>query len=413
MRFFRNWGINRPDTRLDRTNTFLDAFGRLRISEPQTLFDSKLSSSALPEYWDRVAFGTASNTWDRANACVHMAVATNNDYAIAQTFQRWNYLPGKSQLILATFKAPIAQGVTSRIGLFHGNYATPHTAHDGVYFQVADGVASVNIIKGTESAGIAATESAPQSQWNMDRLDGSGPSGMVADWTKAQILQIDFQWLGVGGVRFGFEVDSVMVYVHEFYHAGMVDSVYMHSGTQPVRYEIRSTGGAGTLDHICSSVSSEGGSYRTGITTSMDTNGTLISCPVSSIQMILAVRIDKDNPDVQAFIESVGALNTANNSIRWVILRNPTITGTPNWVQGPLDSLEVWRNAGANITMTGGLQLDSGYASRDTRQTNDIVSPTIGPGISINGTSDVFALGIEGIGGNATCSGKIGVRVLV
>lgn len=408
------WGRLSPSMRLSRTSPLFDAFGRLRVGQLETLFDSKLSYGKLPILWDEVISANASSTHVEVDSCVQMAVTANGAHVIRQTRQRWNYQPGKSQVLLCTFKMPTAAGVTSRVGLMHGNSASPHTVHDGLFFEVSNGVASVNIVKGTESGGIVQTEKALQANWNMDKLDGSGPSGKTVDWSKAQILMIDFQWLGVGGVRFGFEVDSTMVYVHEFLHAGMVDSVYMHNGTQPIRYEIRSTGGTGIMCQICSSVASEGGAQKTGITTAIDTNGTLISCAAAAIQMLLAVRIDPDNPDVQLLIEKLYALNTAaNTSYRWVLLWNPTIAGTPNWVQVAGSPVEVWRNTGTNITMTGGTALDSGYTSRDNRQTNETTAPSVHPGMSIAGVPDILALGIESIGGTSSCSGGLAVRQLV
>lgn len=409
------WNNNsRPSPKLNRASALFDAFGRLRVSGVETIFDSKLSIGKLSLYWDEVVSANASSLHTEVDSCVNMTVTANGAYAIRQTRQRWNYLPGKSQNILATFKMPTQQGVTARVGPFHGNYTAPHLPHDGIYFEVADGVASVNIVKGTESGGVVGAEKAVQSEWNIDRLDGTGPSGYVADWSKCQIMAIDFQWLGVGGVRFGFEVDSVVHYVHEFKHAGLVESVYMHNGTQPIRYEVRSTGGTGTLMQICSSVASEGGVAKTGVTAALDTDGVLVPCAAGSIQMLLAVRINPSNPDCQVLLEKVYTLNTAaNTAYRWVTLLNPVITGTPNWVTITGSAIQMWQNAGTNITMVGGLPLDSGYASRDTRQSNDLTTPSVNPGVSINGTPDILALGIESIGGTSTCAGGIGIRQLV
>lgn len=149
------------------------------------------------------------------------------------------------------------------------------------------------------------------------------------------------------------------------------------------------------------------------ITTAIDTNGTLINCAALAVHMLLAVRIDPDNPDVQLLIEKLYALNTASNtSYRWVLLWNPTIAGTPNWVQVAGSPVEVWRGGSGN-TMTGGTALDSGYTSRDNRQTNETTAPSVHPGMSIAGVPDILALGIESIGGTSSCSGGLAVRQLV
>ena len=407
------WNPQRPARHLNRGIPNHDAFGRLRVSTPTTIFDSKLSFGKNPYFWDEVLIGGATATHVDVDSCVNMNVSNNGDVAIRQTFQRWNYQPGKSQLFLGTGVLPVVQGVTARLGPFHGSYTAPHTPHDGLYFESKDGIVSVNIIKGNETGGVVSLRSVPQSEWNIDRLNGNGPSGYTVDWTKAQIFQIDYQWLGVGGVRFGIEVDSVMVYIHEFYNAGMVSDVYMSNGTQPVRYEIRSTGGAGRLKQICCTVASEGGLTRTGLSSVTDTDGTLISCPALTLEMLLAIRLTADNPDAQILIEKVYALNTANTNFRWVLLWNPTIVGTPNWVTTSELALQVWKNAGTAITMTGGLALDSGYASRDARATDGRLDPSLGLGVSIAGVPDVIALGIESIGGTSSCSGGIGFRQLV
>ena len=410
----RPWSAARPSEHLDRAVTAFDAFGRLRISTPDTIFDSKLSFGKLGIFWDEAVSANASSTHNSENSCVDMTVSANGAYAIRQTRQRWNYQPGKSMLLLATFRMPVVAGVTARVGMMHGNYAIPHSIHDGIYFEIANTVASVCISKGTESGGLLSTNRVPQSQWNMDRLDGTGPSGKVADWTKCQILQVDYQWLGVGGVRFGFEIDSVMVYFHEFFHAGIVESVYMHNGTQPIRYEIRSTGGVGTLSQICSTVASEAGLAKTGITSCEDTDGVLISCPVGSIQMIIAIRIDPANPDMQLLIEKIYTLNSASNTnYRWVLVWNPVITGTPNWVTTANSAIQTWKNAGTSITMTGGTALSSGYTSRDARQDNTLTNPSVNPGIGIAGVPDICALGIESIGGTSSCAGGLCVRQLI
>jgi len=407
------WSPSSPSNKLDRSSPLFDAFGRIRVANLDTLFDSKLSYSKLPELWDEVVSANASSTHVEVDSCVQMTVTANNAYAVRQTRQRWNYQPGKSALLLCTFRFPVVQGVTARVGLMHGNYAAPHAIHDGVYLEIVDGVVSACITKGTEAGGVVGTQRVPQSAWNIDRLNGSGPSGKVVDWTKAQILQIDFQWLGVGGVRFGIEVDSVMVYVHEFKHAGLVESVYMHNGTQPVRYEIRSTGGTGTLCQICSSVSSEGGSNKTGITAVADTDGVLVSCATGAIRLLTALRIAADSSDCQLLIEKVYTLNTAaNTNYRWVLLLNPTIVGTPAWVDVGTSPIQQWTGTGAE-TMTGGTSLDAGYASRDSRQSTATTNPSLNPGVSIAGTPDIVALGIESIGGTSTCAGGIGVRQLV
>jgi hypothetical protein len=48
----------------------------------------------------------------------------------------------------------------------------------------------------------------PQTNWNIDKLDGTGISGITLDISKAQILWMDIEWLGLGTVRIGFVING-------------------------------------------------------------------------------------------------------------------------------------------------------------------------------------------------------------
>ena len=148
-----------PALKLRRSSALFDAFGRFRVSGVETLFDSKLSFGKLPLFWDEVVSANASSTHVEVDSCVNLSVSANGAFAIRQTRQRWNYLPGKSQCLICTFKVPTGANLTSRVGLFHGNNASPHTPHDGIFFEMSNGIASVNIVKGTDSGGVVGTES--------------------------------------------------------------------------------------------------------------------------------------------------------------------------------------------------------------------------------------------------------------
>jgi hypothetical protein len=110
----------------------------------------------------------------------------------------------------------------------------------------------------------AALRSVAQADWNLDPMDGTGPSGHTLDMEVAQILLIDFQFLGVGLVRVAFDIDGQVVPVHAFANANRLDiQPYMRTASLPLRYEITNTGATvagATLQAICCQVMSEGGS---------------------------------------------------------------------------------------------------------------------------------------------------------
>ena len=78
----------------------------------------------------------------------------------------------------------------------------------------------------------------PQASWNLDKCDGTGPSGYNLDLTRMQMFYIDYSWYGAGSVRFGFR-DTVgkVIYCHRFYNNNINFEAYMRSGNLPARYE--------------------------------------------------------------------------------------------------------------------------------------------------------------------------------
>jgi hypothetical protein len=78
----------------------------------------------------------------------------------------------------------------------------------------------------------------PQSQWNIDKMDGTGPSGYTIDLSKMQMFYIDFSWYGAGFVRWGLRAtNGDIVYVHKIQNNNVNFEAYMRSGNLPGRYE--------------------------------------------------------------------------------------------------------------------------------------------------------------------------------
>jgi hypothetical protein len=78
----------------------------------------------------------------------------------------------------------------------------------------------------------------PQSQFNIDKLDGTGPSGMNLNLSKMQMFYIDYAWYGAGAIRFGVKDElGEVIYVHRMTHANAKTAAYMRSGNLPARYE--------------------------------------------------------------------------------------------------------------------------------------------------------------------------------
>lgn len=232
----------------------VDGAGRLRVSNPATLFDSQLQYDLSPLFWETSApSGTVSHVPNESSA--RMRITGPGQSLVRQTRQYYRYQSGKGQKLASTFVIPtLAAGVTRRIGYFD--------AENGVFLKVTGQTVSF-VIRSNVSGTPDDTREFAQADWNMDKFNGQGISGKTLNITKAQILIIDLEWLGVGRVRVGFQIDGAVYYAHQFGNANEIDSVYMTTANLPARYEISSDGSAAAANHdliqICTEISSEGG----------------------------------------------------------------------------------------------------------------------------------------------------------
>jgi hypothetical protein len=385
----------------------LDAFGRLRTSEPETLFDSKsLYSEATSTYWSEELNGTGATALDLANSCINMDVSANGDYAIRQTRQRFNYQPGKSQLWFFTGIMTPTASTVQRIGCFHGGIASPFNVLDGLCFE-----ANGETMRVVNYKGGSVLQAADQDSWNLDTMDGNGASGITVDWTKAQIFMIDYEWLGVGRVRLGLNIDGKTYYVHEFLNANSVTNVYMRSPNQPIRYEIRSTGGTATLKEICASVQSEGGFNPAGLQAQVGMGNSTITIG-TGWELMYAIRLKDTQLDATIEIQTVDVMTIANVNYEWGLFWNPVIAGTPSWADVTGGALEEFYGDGATHNITPIIQMAGGFAERSGRTFTGAIETSLKLGSQIDGTQDVVALGARTLSGTGEFTGALQLKQL-
>lgn len=78
----------------------------------------------------------------------------------------------------------------------------------------------------------------PQSQWNLDKLDGTGPSGYRIDLTRMQMLYMDYSWYGAGVIRWGVRAtNGQIIYCHQQQNNNRQYEAYLRSGNLPAHYE--------------------------------------------------------------------------------------------------------------------------------------------------------------------------------
>jgi hypothetical protein len=345
------------------TGMAVDAFGRIRSAQPYTLFDSFHRYHDNGKITEEAVGGSSAHN---ANAGLIECTIDGNagSHIYRESSRVFAYQPGKSLQILQTYVfSPHKSGLRQRYGYYD--------TQNGIFLEQTD--AGLCWVERSTSTGTMQETRVYQSNWNYDKMDGTGVSKLTLDMSKAQIQFIDVEWLGLGSVRCGFVINGRFILTHTFHHANIITSTYMATACLPVRAEIENvsaTGSSSTLKIVCTSVISEGGyeirgrSYSAGhpIVTPrvLATPGT--TYPVFSMRL-------KSNRlgaivDPKTFGLAVGAAA----KFRYFLIGGCISTGG-TWTSAGTDSSVEY-----NLTptsYTGGRVLDSGYiiASNQTAST--------------------------------------------
>jgi len=337
------------------TNASKDAFGRQRVSNPFTLFDSshRFKDNNL---WSTATTGTASATFDANEGLVDLTVDNNiNSEIVRETTKVFSYQPGKSLLIMNTFvMEPSKTGLRQRVG-YYG-------ASNGIYLELAN--STLYIVKRTSVSGVLVDTRISQSSWNVDSLDGTGYSGVTLDISKAQILYADIEWLGVGSVRVGFVINGQYLLCHVFNHANEITSTYITTASLPLRYEIKNTAatsGSSTMKQICSTVISEGGYELRGLQQAVNipVNAPRDCTNSNTYYPIISLKLKSGFLDAIVILTALSMLGTGNNSVfNWQMVASGTTTGG-SWVDAGANSAVEYNISGTSFS--GGRIVASGY----------------------------------------------------
>ena len=381
-----------------------DAFGRTKIAQPYTLFDSQHRYISGDEYSDLTS-GTATVSYLENESTDVLTIGTaSGDKIYRESKKVFPYQPGKALTVFQTFVFNTAKtGLRQRVGYF--------SRHNGVYLQKSG--STVSIVRRTFTSGTIEEEVINQSNWNIDTLNGFGPSRITLDLSKAQIFFTEYEWLGVGSVKAGFAINGQFITVHQFNHANIINKVYMTTATLPLRYEIENianTTSSSSLKQICATVLSNGGYDRHPEIWSAS-RATLFQNIGTSFAPLAAVRLVAGRMDSVVTIAHLNIATTTNNLFEWALLRNPSISGG-SWVQNT-PSQDTEYNVTAT-SLTGGTVVRRGYlaGSNQNNAATDIEIPVgfdhqIGRTNADTPVSDIYCLAIRTISGTGDAVGSI------
>ncbi len=391
----------------------VDSFGRQRVSNPETIFNSKQIFDNQSLYFNDIqesGSGTSS-TYSSNTASSTLSVSANTaGKRTRQTYMRFNYQPSKSQLIFITGvlrKSGGGTGIISRMGLFDDD--------NGIFLQRSNSTVSL-VVRSSTSGSPSDSNSATQANWNIDKMDGTGLSGIELDFTKAQILIIDFEWLGVGCVRVGFVVDGLIFYCHQFNHANVVSGVYMSTPNLPLRYQIENTGSgaASSIECICSAVISEGGKEEIATNLYLSTGTSPVSVAKDQLNALLGFRLKPSYKGCTIDILDTGIYVSSIDAYEWRLIFNPTVAGTFTYVDVNNEPLQKAIGDGTTNIASGGTIIAGGYGTAKQSADTNALKALLKLGCSINGTMDTIVLCVYPLGNNALAAyGSVNYRAFL
>jgi len=368
----QNTSVSNFDNNVQST---LDAFNRLRVSYPTTILDIRFpgqttgSASFIKNNLQisSVSNGSYIGTYGDSELSIN---ASGAGYYISQSRNYCVYQPGKSLLFMASgILDPSNNNYTTRIGYFDNviPLTNPLVVKNGLYFEISGGVCSVNIKNNS-------TTQINQVDWNIDKLNGTGLSGLTLDFRKTQLFVIDMEWLGVGRIRFGFYVYGKIQYCHQVTNINILTRPYTNSINLPICYSIHSTtlvGSSNNFKQICSTVISEGGYAPLGRPFSIS-NGSPTPVTITSNveEPILFLRGNTTNTNYnhQNIIpKSLSMICSSTNDLilyKLVLFLAGTYTGTtPSWnnVNSDYSVAQYAGNLASGYNSTNGIILDEGY----------------------------------------------------
>ena len=367
----------------------MDAFGRLRTSAVTNLVDVKHVYDKNPLQVNEVTAGTATSIFNQEFARVRMSTSANNDLVIRQTKTHPIYQPGKGQLFEASFSNfQLESNVIKRVGGFTTTTASTYNSIFDGFFLESNGVTNVISFQLWRSGTII--YSAATTDWVDTMFDTTN-----LDWSNANLMMVDYQWLGVGRMRFGLNISGQTFNFTEHNCANNEPNVYMSSPNQPIRYEIRQLGvGSGYFDMLCSQVSTEGalnGLYSlVGITHSSQVTLNTPATPNGTKYPYIGFRLKQGYKSVTSQLVNSYIVGVTNDLFVITLEFNPTLSSTPVWSGTTNSPFEYSLQDGTLTISQSGYILRSLIADISTSTTVSVDAPDnqIRVGSNINGSLD-------------------------
>lgn len=329
-----------------------DSMGRIRTSNTVTYFDSPLKHHDEPFLWDTVIDGNASSIYDNNESILKLSVSQAGDSVIRQTKEYFQLQNGKSH---QGFAGVVLGSPTSNVVKKCGVYDDSN----GIYLMLDD--TGVNIVFRSKITGSVQETIIPRDSWNIDKLDGAGKSSINIDFSKLQIISIDFSFTGNTSCRIGLLVNDAVVYFHQISSLNLYDTNAFSTPSLPLRYEISSTGGVSTLKQQSSCILVEGDYTERGVRRSVNTGTESIRINSRDHIPVISLRLKPEFRKSMILPKSIGILHTSNlSTLYYEIIIYNTLSGA-NWIDVDNASNSISQYDTSATESVGGIIISSGY----------------------------------------------------
>lgn len=349
--------IGNTNDALNVSTTFhsdhLTPFGSLRVGSSHSVFESVFKFNKQPLIWDEVTATGGTNTWNTNTDSIDLVTTTaSGSSVIIQSKKRIRYNASRSVLIQESVNAGgLKANARRRIGQLDAN--------NGVFFEVID-VAKV-VVRSNTSGSVVDT-AINQSAWNIDKLDGTGVSGLTLDFTKHQLFVIEYGWQGIASVKFGFYLNGKIHYCHQFNSSNTLTVPFMKTANLPIRIEntnIGATASNTTLSVTCVAVKNYGedsDSEGNSLAYVRPTVKSVSAMP--TFTPVIAVRLNSTNIAGIVEILKTPLYGQTADDVAWKLILNPTLTAATFAVSSGYLQIDI-----AATALTGGTDLVSGFTS--------------------------------------------------
>jgi len=379
-------------------------FGRLLVTNKQLLSQTTQLNNKNKELIDEHIIGNGTVIHDVNTSSTILSVSNDNDKVIRQTRKYMIYQPGSTQSIKITgilnYNGLNQYNTSSKIGYFDND--------NGIFFEYTNH--QLYITKRSSNTGIIIDTRIIQSEWNIDKMDGNGPSKQIIDITNIQIFIFTINWLGAGNMIGGFIINDNRYFVHTFNHANITDLVSITTPNLPVRFEISMINNSddsdsdsdsdniSSLKQMCCVIETEGGSNQIGKSISVNLGKDSKSITSQSKNSLISIRLKSNFIRTNIIIKKISIMCTTNSNF----LVELYLTQAPNnpltndfWIDiGNYSSIEYDKQS-TLFSNSDSILIQSLYINNNMNF--EVSESSLNLTGNINGISDIFTIVVTNI----------------